>query len=252
MTPFKDKKLLLRQINGYLNRHRTYVAKQAKRINEYFEMSAYNSVVQFYENNGYKVEVRNLLNGSFRYKLSPTGYPDNFSYFEIRRVYKLRGGKRRVHRFEIHHNLAVESSIEKGIYVTPDISVISKGGIRELKDSRYFFTGHRAYYYAATESLNTFCEVKNFNPFPALLFNFMGLVSEITNDVFRGQQPTARPKHIAPSLMLSGNGNYHTRKIKESLTQRYPINIFFGLFFRAAQPYSRYCSTNVTKIGSRI
>jgi len=250
-SPFKDKALLIYEITTFLAKHRSYIASQANRISDYFEMSAYNSIVRFYENNGYHVQAVNLFNGSFKYKLSPTGYPERFSYFVVQKEYNFRGGKKHKYEFEIHHNLAVESSIDKGIYTTPDISVISKGGIKSLRDYRYFFSGHRAYYYACTESLQTFCEVKNLNPFPELLFNFTGLVSEIMNEVFLGKESNSRPKHIGPSLMLSGNGNYHTRKIQKTLTDRLAINIFFGLFFKAAQPFSRYYSKRVIKIGSR-
>jgi hypothetical protein len=220
------------------------------RISDYFEMSAYNSVVKHYGNNGYIARPTNLIKGTFRYKLSPTGYPENFSHFEVVKTYTSRKGNIKKFTFEIHHNLAVASSISKGLYVTPDIAVIKQNSIQRLNDRRYFFSGKRVYCYVENNALQTFCEVKNLNPFPELLFNYIGLLNEIKNDVFQKNHSVKRPKHIAPSLMLSGGGNYHVNRIRKALTRRYAINIFFGLFYRPSQPYSTRYSSNVINIGT--
>lgn len=249
-SPFKDKKLIIKEISKFLNKYQSTVATQSSRIGDYFEMSAYNSIVKFYENNGFDINIKNLIDGYFKYKLSPTGYPHNFSYFEIAKIYNYRNKKIKRYIFEIHHNVAIESGIENGLFVTPDICVINKDSISELKNSKYFFSGSRSYYYVKNKELQTFCEVKNLNPFPELLFNFIGLLNELKLDVFQNSISSKRPKHIAPSLMLSGGGNFHTRKIKDSLMNRYYINVFFGLFFKKSQPYSISNMGNVNKIGT--
>lgn len=250
-SPFKDLNKFKTEIASFLKKHKTVIGSHAKRISEYFEMSCYNSIVKFYENNGYNVTTVNLINNEFKYKLSPAGYPHNFSYFKITKRYNYKKSSKVFH-FEIHHNLAVQSSVNKKLFVTPDTSIISQDSIKELKDPRYFFSGSRSYYYVPSDSLQTFCEVKNYNPFPELLFNFIGLLQELKHDLFLSNYSYKNPKHIAPAMMISGGGNYHSRLIKEDLTTRYKINIFFSLFYSRNKPYSQKKTSSVNKIGSRL
>ena len=92
--------------------------------------------------------------------------------------------------------------------------------------------------------------MKNYNPFPTLIFSFIGLLNELKNDVFSNNPSKKRPKHIAPSLIISGSGNYHTRKIRENLILRYPINIFYSQFGYGPRPYSRKVGLKIIKIGT--
>ncbi len=248
-NPFKDLNKFKIEIAVFLKKHKTTISSHSARISDYFEMSNYNSIVKFYENNGYTVSPQNLINNEFRYKLSPAGYPNNFSYFEISKKYIYKKCQQKFD-FEIHHNVAVQSAINNNLYVTPDISIISKGSIKELKDPRYFFSGSRSYYYIPNKNLQTFCEVKNFNPFPELLFNFIGLLQELKNEIVQKNHSDKKPKHIAPSMMISGGGNYHTNLIRKDIMNRYKTNIFFGLFYSRNQPYSRIKMSKVIKIGS--
>ncbi len=212
-------------------------------------MSCYNNIVKFYENNGYKAYPKNLINNEFKYKLSPTGYPMNFSYFEIQKEYNYKMSKKKF-SFEIHHNIAVASALNKNLYITPDISVISINSIKKLNNPNYFFSGSRGYYYVPNEKLQSFCEIKNYNPFPELLFSYIGLFHELKNEIFNKETSFQNPKHIAPSLLISGGGKYHTNLIKEELMKRYDINIFFGLFYSKNQTYSRNKMSTIKKIGS--
>ncbi len=86
-SPFKDINQFKIEIFSFLKLHKATIANQANKISQYFEMSAYNSIVKYYETNGYKVTIKNLVDNKFRYKLSPTGYPFNFSYFEVSKIY---------------------------------------------------------------------------------------------------------------------------------------------------------------------
>ncbi len=248
-SPFKDIRLLQYEISNFLSAHAATISNHAERISDYFEMSAYNSVVKHYDNNGYSITINNLIDGKFKYKLSPAGYPSNFSYFTAQKTYTYKGTVTN-HIFEIHHNLTVASGRSSGIYVTPDISIINQGTITNLTDPKYFFSGSRKYCYVDNSNLKSFCEVKNLNPFPELLFSFIGLLNELKPKVFDGQTLKTKPYHIAPSLMLSGGGNYHVREIKKQLLDRYNINIFYGLFYSHSQAYSARNSANVIKIGS--
>lgn len=177
-NPFKTPEAFEEEIKSFLWRHKTFVANQASRISDYFEMCCYNHIVKYYENSGFEVIVENLISKKFRYKLSPSGYPSNFSFFKISKRIQNRS-KTYIYEFEIHHNLTIQSAIEKDIYLTPDISVINVGSIIE-DDTHYMVEkSTKKFCYVANSDLQTFCEVKQFNPFPELLFSFNGMYIEM-------------------------------------------------------------------------
>jgi hypothetical protein len=71
--------------------------------------------------------------------------------------------------------------------------------------------------------------VKHLNPFPEVLFNFMGLVLEFMPMFidktclicdFGGQ--------LCPTIAFTGPGSNHTELIQEQLTKRCGINIVFN------------------------
>ncbi|PPK72977.1 hypothetical protein B0F87_11523 [Methylobacter tundripaludum] len=228
-SPFKDKKLLISSINKFLDKHESFIRNQGDRICDYFEMKCFNDAVLFYKNNGFSVEPKNLNANEFVYKLQPSGHPENFSFFEVI-------GQR---KFELHHNLAIESSLSKEIYYTPDISIIEKDSIVKRKVNSYY-SGKRDFSFCNSESLQTFIEVKHMHPFPELLFNFTGLLINFMPSVAGTSSSGEKSnRHLAPSLALSGNGSYHSEKIKEAIEKNYNANIFFGLFNRYSQIYSK-------------
>ena len=100
-----------------------------------------------------------------------------------------------------------------------------------------FYAGNKKFSYVENNDLLTFCEVKNFNPFPELLFNFIGTLNELRNSHITRKQKTLTPVHIAPSLMISGIPNEHAKKIKESLETRYCLNIICDLFSPMKNPF---------------
>ena len=134
-SPYKDKNELISAINSFMNRHKSFFDTHSKRVSDYFEMTSYNDVVEFYKRDGYEIKPQNLGAGDiFRYKLSPTGHPKNFSYFAIAKPYEKRAV---THEYEIHHNISVESANENHIYYTPDISVVEKDCVIETKSGAY-------------------------------------------------------------------------------------------------------------------
>ena len=186
----------------------------------------YNDIIIFYEKRGYSIKTNNLMkDNEFRYKLTPMGNPSNFSYFTAEKSNQ---------KFEIRHNLAIESSFKDKTYLTPDISVVKADKLSLNREKRYY-KGRRVYYYVKNEHLQTFCEVKHFNPFPELLFSFIGLIFALKRDVFNGKSSRRLPKHIAPLLALSGRGNYHTDRIIEQISKKFKINIVTQLFYREGQ-----------------
>jgi hypothetical protein len=248
-NPFKKVEDFENEINDFLNKNKTFISNQGKRISDYFEMSCYNYIVRFYENQGFTIEVKNLKAKKFKYKLSPSGYPENFSFFEIRLKTIIEEELKEI-CFEIHHNLTVQSGHQSDIYLTPDISVINKESI--VSDNNHYLVekSTKKFCFVENDNLQTFCEVKNFNPFPELLFNFVGLYNELKKEVLDKDEQREFPKHLAPSLMISGKGNLHSEKIKKSLEDRYKINLLYDLFEHGLRSFSIYNSKFLNQIGS--
>ena len=65
----------------------------------------------------------------------------------------------------------------------------------------------------------------------------IGTVNELCPCVISNTATEHLPIHIAPSLMISGVPNRHTKNIKESLEGRYCINIIFNMFHTATKTF---------------
>lgn len=227
MNPFKHVEEFEDEVNGFLRRHKAFLVDQGNRISDYFEMSCYNKVVRRYEAVGFSIKIQNLIGQSFRYKLSPSGYPENFSHFEL---VKAEDSESPEVVFEVHHNLTVQSGHQKDIYLTPDISIINGRSIISDYDHYTVVRSKKKFCYVKNSDLQTFFEVKNFNPFPELLYSFVGLYTELKMKAIDDKLHLHKPFQIAPGLMVSGKENEHTKRIKKSLENRYNINILFDLF----------------------
>lgn len=240
-SPFKDKDLLEKEITSFINKFKAIVKNQSNRISDYFEMSCYNYVVQFYEHCGYDVKINNLISGAYRYKCSTAGVQTNFSNFLIKT--NLKGME---HEFEIHHNLAVQSSHDKHLFTTPDIVVVKKG---TTKVTTKYYDTKRQFSYAENSDAITFFEVKHFNPYPELIFNFIGTVHELKKTIISNNHPRVKPFHLAPSILTSGKPNKQTLRIKESLEKRYCVNIIYDMFHSGSTTFSMYGIDNLKKVG---
>lgn len=243
-SPFKEFALFEKEIIDFANKYKTIVVNHAKRTSDYFEMSCFNYIVRFYELNGYDLEVKNLQSGKYRYKCSPAGIQSNFSHFEA----SIQIGKKKVD-FEIQHNLAVQSSQDDKIFTTPDISVIKKGKVKYTKE---YYSTSTTFSYVENKDLMTFCEVKQFNPFPELLFNFIGVLNELKVEYMTNNGINHSTDHISPSLMISGKPNKQTTTIKNSLESRYNINILYDLFFNATFTFSKGNIDDLRKAGKKL
>src|SRR5690554_2900546 len=240
-SPFKSHTQFEKEIREFANKYKTIVVNQAKRTSDYFEMTCYNYIIRFYENNGYEVKVENLQSGKYRYKCSPSGIQSNFSHFLVSK----KVNKRR-RNFEIQHNVAIQSSHDKEIFTSPDIAIIKKGKVKYTKE---YYDTKTTFSYVENKDLVSFCEVKQFNPYPELLFNFIGVVNELMRDYMTDNGKAETPPHIAPSLMISGKPNKQTKRIRESLKGRYCVNIFYDLFYNANFTFSKGNLNQIRKTG---
>lgn len=230
-----------------MSKHHAQFAQEASRTSSFFELAAYNDLVKFYETNGYDIAPQNLKGKTqqFVYALSPKAKPENCSYFTAERNYQ-NGDS---FTFEIRHNIRVQSAHDPKIFVSPDYSVIEKETVTSARFPHYY-NGKIDYFYVAAKDVKTFAEAKHYAPSPELVLNFVGIINELMPGLMTGQFPKKKPKHCGPSLFISGVGNIHLGRIKESLGNRYKANIFMGLFAYPSQVHSASNQVNIHKIGS--
>ena len=138
--------------------------------------------------------------------------------------------------FEIHHNLAVQSSHDSELFTTPDITIIKKG---TAQTTTGYYDSKKRFSFVSNNNMMSFCECKQFNPFPELLFNFIGVVNELRREIIENTFEEIVPVQIAPSLMISGKPNKQTTKIKKSLENRYCINIIYDLFYSRTVTFAK-------------
>lgn len=228
---FKDHSVFQEEITNFANKYKTTVVNHSKRTSNYFEMTCYNYIIEFYEKSGYVVSVQNLQLGKYKYKCTTQGIQSNFSFFLVTKS----NGRRKI-KFEIQHNLNVQSSHDRDIFTTPDISIIKQG---KVKNSNNYYDTNRTFSYVENNNLISFCEVKQFTPYPELLFNFIGVLNELRKEYMINEGKAGELPHIAPSLMISGKPNKQTGKIRDILQKRYCINIFYDLFYSANSIFSK-------------
>ncbi len=224
-TPWVDKSEIVKDIKEFIKKSGSFFRQNEARMSDFFEMAAYNSIVLYYSQKGYNVVPTNLRKGVFRYKLSPSGVFEKFSYF----VAQIEG-KRDI---EIHHNIKVASAHEDHIYYTPDISICREQSVKTQKQNN-----SKRHSYIPRDKLISFFETKNHTPFPELLFNFSGLVLELMPSLINGNENKSciiketnyrcKKGHLAPGIIVSGILTEYTTRIKKSLMKRYNYNIFTG------------------------
>lgn len=220
-TPFKSIEDFEKDIMDFARIHNAHFKEHAKRVSDYFEMSCYNMIIHYYENLGFKMEVQNLLNGDFRYKFSPSGLLQNFSYFKGTK--NVEGVKSEIYIF---HNATVQSAHDEEVYTTPDI-VVSKTN-DPIITTDYYIT-QRKMSYIENVNIITFCESKHLIPFPELMISFLGTVNELKPKCLSKEYCSDLIGHIAPSLMMSGTLSKPCKRIKESFERRYYVNFFSDL-----------------------
>jgi len=237
-TPFKSAAAFETEMTSFANKFKVILAEHSKRISDYFEISCYHLIIRYYENIGYQLEVQNLRGGKYRYKCSPIGLLRNFSYFKATKTDK-QGQADTVY---LYHNATVQSSFDDKVFTTPDIVVSKTDTPRESTD--YYLTKKKMSY-ISKENLITFCEAKHLMPFPELMVGFIGTVMELKPSCINGTVEDPNTEHIAPSLMMSGTFSKPTKRIRESLEQRYYVNLFDNLFDSAGES----CVVSKTRIG---
>lgn len=230
--PWKDRTELLKDISSFIIRNGGFFNQNSKRMSDLFEMSVYNDVVKYYRKKRYQIDVCNLKkDGTFKYKLSPSGLASNFSFFTAKKI--SRGVL--LDSLEIHHNIKLQSAFDNHIYYTADVSVTVCDGITTENQK-----SNRRHSFIRSTDLVTFLEVKNTNPFPEILISFSGIVLEIKPQFINGSSLVISDQclHLTPSIVFSGVGSAYAETVADKLSNRYGYNVIRGLFRRKGKIYS--------------
>lgn len=225
MTPFKAAADFEKELAAFANKYKTIIHDHSDKISDYFEISCYNMIIKYYEQRGYKMEVRNLKGGKFKYKCSPNGHLENFSYF----CAIASNGDKSEDVFYVFHNATVQSAHDKKVFTSPDI-VVSKVNQSNYTDDHY--QTKKKLSFLQNSDVITFCEAKHLSPFPELMLNFIGTVNELKPRCLTEKDygDFHLRNHIAPSLMMSGSESKPCKTIRNSLERRYFVNYFDNLF----------------------
>lgn len=243
-TPFKSIDEFEKDLVEFANKYKTIVQDHSSKISDYFEISCYNMIIRYYEQTGYNMQVCNMKGGKFRYKCSPTGHLENFSYFSA--TSKDDSGD----VFYVFHNATVQSAHDERVFTTPDI-VVSKVCKSQYTNEHY--QTKKKLSYLSNEDVITFCEAKHLSPFPELMLNFIGTVNELKPICLRseGESDIEHGHHIAPSLMMSGCESKPCKTIRISLERMYFVNYFANLFDSPLHKRGSKNSGEITTLSKR-
>lgn len=218
MKPWIDRRILVSQAEGFVKRYGFFIRKHAKRISGLVEVAIYNSVVEYYDDQGYVIAAQNLgPKKSFKYRLKSSGLIESFSSFK---AIDVDAGDEVV----ILHNVKLESAHDDHLYYTPDVIVCRPCAAVTKKQK----SGTR-HSYVTRDGCLTFIEVKHLVPSPEWLFSFTGLVLEFTPEYIGGHvKTTRRGIHLTPTLVFTGVPSKHSERIAATLRSRYGINVICG------------------------
>jgi hypothetical protein len=206
---------LVTGVRALARRHKTTFETLVKKRSALLEYAALLLAVERYAAAGYTVATRNLVQGKlFRIKTTSSGYPWNFSWYEVRRDDV---------SFELLTNAKVAGDFaDSGTYVV-DVAVIQAGSITEAKGQGKWFAGF------SNGQLKTFVESKALAVYPMLLAQFVGIALEIKPAFVRGpRRPYGhiRDGHFDPTLVALGSFSANADKIVERYpTRGYLLNI---------------------------
>ncbi len=220
-----EKEKLSKQVESFLSRHRAPIKEIDSHITNIFEAVCFVIFLQYYEELGYRLEVRNLLEGLFRFRFRTTGYPWNYSYFAV-----LPGNSNDdTILFEIYHNQTVvgawisteKEDTEIALFAV-DVAVVEPDSLPKLSP------GHKRKgepYWVENNRLITFAEAKKLRAYPMLLAQFLGIVHEIKPEFLQKEskqidQKFFEQKHPPPTLLTADDLSRGTKKVLQTFMDR--------------------------------
>jgi hypothetical protein len=168
------------RVADFLSAHRAEIKNVTDHASHVFEAFCFVIFARHYENIGYRLVPRNLIEGKFRFRYTTNGLPWRYSYFA---VYGTDDeGQSEIPLFEIWHNQKVagawvETGDEERALFAVDIAVTRAGAL----PANLPFNQPRSneQYWVGKSDLVTFGEAKKLAGYPMLLAQFLGIVHEI-------------------------------------------------------------------------
>jgi hypothetical protein len=222
-----DRQRLIGHISDFLHRYGQQLGDIASATSHVFEAFCFVIIVRYYEETGYRLRPKNLLEGRFRFRYSTAGYPWNFSYFAI--LPPESKDEEEAALFEVRHNQKVAGAWvdadyqeeDKALFAV-DVAVIEAGSLPDLPQ------GHKRTdepFWVENSDLITFAEAKNLTAYPMLLAQFLGTVHEIKPDFLRIHsqdipQRFWQQNHPSPALMTANHVTAGTQRVLRSFEER--------------------------------
>jgi hypothetical protein len=218
------------KIADFLTRHKSSLYKIVSNNSNLFETFCFVIFVRYYEEAGYELKPKNLLDGKFRFKYNTRGYPWNYSYFVAVTPSKATVEEEEI-LFEIRHNQQVSAAWlklngEDGNHDPPmfalDVAIIKPSSLPDLvkgqkrKDENYWVDN---------KNLITFGEAKKLTAYPMLLAQFYGIVHEVKPEFLQPYkkeplQILLEQHHPPPVLLTSNHLTWGTKRILQSFGDR--------------------------------
>lgn len=206
----------------FAKKHSVLLRSTDRQLSASFEIGCFHAVVQYYEQQKYKIRPSGLVDGAYRYLTTPSGNPENFSYVELAGT----DGE-----FELRQQVRIESHVDSDICFTPDLVVMRKGARIQSELRKDFASGKRPFFKVSSLDVVAAHECKSTNPFPELLVAFIGMLvaaHEWYPDGCRVRFVKGYG-HLAPTLFVGGTAkSLHLRMIR-AMQGSYRMNIVCGL-----------------------
>lgn len=220
-----ERKKLAKQVENFLRRHDVPIKEIDSHSTNVFEAVCFVIFLRYYEEQGYRLEARNLLENVFRFRFTTAGYPWNYSYFV---VLSSKPGDDTI-LFEIYHNQKVvgawigsEEKGEKKPLFALDVAVVEPDSLPKLSP------GHKRKnepYWVENNQLITFAEAKKLKAYPMLLAQFLGIIHEIKPEFLQVEnrqinQKFFNQKHPPPTLLTADRFSRGTDRVLQSFVDR--------------------------------
>lgn len=217
-----DTTAIKRDLSSFFQLKRTDLSRFGQTVNQTFEAFVVVTLVRWYADRGWKVQVVNPARGNknqkgVRLKFSTRGKPNNYTYFLCSK------GRNQV---QIRHQLRVATHSHDQDTVPPaniclDVAVIESIDLSEYKSDNF----------VPNELLRTFGEAKHMSAFAELIAGFIGLVHELRPRHLRRHRNrllrNGKRAHLAPFLYVSGWLNRTARGMKTTIERReYDVDIY--------------------------
>jgi hypothetical protein len=180
---------------SFFRAERQRVIAFGQTVNQTFEAFVFASVVNWYKEHGWQVElIHPTGENSVKLKFNTRGRPSGYTFARCRK-----------HGIELHirHNLRVATRHHAAdtfpaANICLDVAVVAAHDVSNLSTNDH----------VDNSRLVTFAEAKHMSAFAELIANFVGLAHEMTPDRLREARPYVGPlpdpEHLAPFLYVSG------------------------------------------------